>query len=238
MVVKSWVMLLPLIGLLSACAAVPTGPSVMVLPGVGKPFDQFQVDDMGCQQFAQAQTGLPPGEAGRQSTTNTAVLGTLLGAGAGAVLGAAAGDAGVGTALGAGSGLLFGTASGAEAGAGTSRSLQRRYDISYMQCMYAKGHQLPGTQTAPQSSDVPPPPGTPPPPSAGPRPPATVPPPRGGWQAGPRMHRTRPPASACPSLAPPHVPLQRKALTATSQGFRLDLLQGWEGSPLVLQLQM
>jgi hypothetical protein len=45
-VVKRWVLLLPMIGLLSVCAAVPTGPSVMVLPGVGKPSDQFQVDDM------------------------------------------------------------------------------------------------------------------------------------------------------------------------------------------------
>jgi hypothetical protein len=177
-VVKSWVLLLPLIGLLSACAAVPTGPSVMVLPGVGKPFDQFQVDDMACRQFAQTQTGVPPGEAGRQRTINTAALGTLLGAGAGAALGAAAGDAGVGAAIGAGSGLLFGTASGAEAGASAGRSLQWRYDVSYMQCMYAKGHHVPGTRPSPQSSDVPPPPGAPPPPRSEPLPPATVPPPR------------------------------------------------------------
>ena len=174
--VKRWVLLLPMIGVLSACATVPTGPSVMVLPGVGKPFDQFQVDDMLCRQFAQTQTGVPPGEAGRQSTINTAALGTLLGAGAGAAIGAAAGDAGLGAAIGAGSGLLFGTASGAEAGAGAGRSLQWRYDVSYMQCMYAKGNQVPGTRTVPQSGHVPPPPG--PPPNGDPRPPATVPPPR------------------------------------------------------------
>ncbi|HXH14086.1 MAG TPA: glycine zipper family protein [Alphaproteobacteria bacterium] len=173
-----WVLLLPIVSLLSACAAVPTGPSVMVLPGVGKPFDQFQVDDMLCRQYAQAQTGAPPGEAGRQSAINTAALGTLLGAGAGAAIGAAAGDPGVGAAIGAGSGLLIGAASGAEAGAGTSRSLQWRYDVSYMQCMYAKGNQLPGTSVAPQSSYVPPPPGTPPPPSSEPLPPTTKPPPR------------------------------------------------------------
>jgi hypothetical protein len=177
-VVKRWVLLLPLIGLLSAYAAVPTGPSVMVLPGMGKPLDQFQVDDMLCRQYAQTQTGVPPGEAGTRSPVNTAALGTLLGAGAGATIGAAAGDAGLGTAIGAGSGLLFGTASGAEAGGGASRSLQWRYDASYMQCMYAKGNQLPGSPTAPESSYVPPPPGTPPPPNGAPRPPATVPPPR------------------------------------------------------------
>jgi hypothetical protein len=171
-VVKRWALLLSLIGFLSACAAVPTGPSVMVWPGVGKPFDQFQVDDMLCRQYAQTQTGVSPGEAGTQSTVNTAALGTLLGAGAGAAIGAAAGNAGLGAAVGAGSGLLFGTATGAEAGAGASRSLQWRYDASYMQCMYAKGNQLPGTPTAPQSSYVPPPP------NGAPRPPATVPPPR------------------------------------------------------------
>jgi hypothetical protein len=176
-VITRWVMLLPLIGLLSACAAVPTGPTVMVLPGVGKPFDQFQVDDVACRQFAQAQIGLPPGEAGRQSTITTAALGTLLGAGAGAALGAAAGDAGVGAAIGAGSGLLVGTAGGAEAGASASRALQSRYDVSYMQCMYAKGNQVPRTSSVPQSSSVPPP-GTPPPPGAGAAPPAAVPPPR------------------------------------------------------------
>jgi hypothetical protein len=30
-----------LLGLLSACTVGPTGPTVMVLPGVGKPFDQL-----------------------------------------------------------------------------------------------------------------------------------------------------------------------------------------------------
>jgi hypothetical protein len=176
-VVKTLVMGLVVIGILGACAVVPTGPSVMVLPGMGKPFDQFQVDDMLCRQYAQTQTGVPPGEAGRRSTINTAALGTLLGAGAGAAIGAAAGDAGVGAAIGAGSGLLFGTASGAEAGAGASRSLQWRYDVSYMQCMYAKGNRLPGTEPPPQSSYMPPPPpGSPPPAGSGTIPPASPPP--------------------------------------------------------------
>ena len=130
--VKRWVLLLPMIGLLSACAAVPTGPSVMVCPGVGKPFDQFQVDDLLCRQYAQTQTGVSPGEAG-------------------AAIGAATGNARLGAAIGAGSGLLFGTATGAEAGAGASRSLQWCYDASYMQCLYAKGNQLPGSPPRPPS---------------------------------------------------------------------------------------
>jgi len=73
-VVTRGVLLWPMIGLLSACATVPTGPSVMVLPAVGKPFDQFQVDDMVCRQYAETQTGVPPGEAGTRCTVNTAAV--------------------------------------------------------------------------------------------------------------------------------------------------------------------
>ena len=35
----------------------PTGPSVMALPGTGKNFDQFRADDASCRQFAYAQIG-------------------------------------------------------------------------------------------------------------------------------------------------------------------------------------
>ena len=34
------------------CVYVPTGPSVMVLPGGGKSFEQFQGDDAVCRQWA------------------------------------------------------------------------------------------------------------------------------------------------------------------------------------------
>lgn len=36
--------LLAVVGLI-ACATIPTGPSVMILPGQGKTFEQFQTDD-------------------------------------------------------------------------------------------------------------------------------------------------------------------------------------------------
>ncbi|MGH7535246.1 MAG: hypothetical protein ACREMG_06640, partial [Gemmatimonadales bacterium] len=55
--------LLFLVPLLGACATVPAGPSVMVLPGGGKSFEQFQADDSICRQWAQQQTGTSPGEA-------------------------------------------------------------------------------------------------------------------------------------------------------------------------------
>ena len=171
-----WGMFIPILVFLSACATVPTGPNVMVLPGVGKPFDQFQVDDMVCRQFAQGQLGTPPGQATTQSTVQGAAIGTLLGAAAGAAIGAAAGNAGVGTAVGAGTGVLVGTAAGAESGYGAVGTLQWRYDVAYVQCMYAKGNQVPGATTT--SSSHAPPPNMPPPPSAAPPPPPHVPPPR------------------------------------------------------------
>jgi hypothetical protein len=48
--------------LLAGCATVPTGPSVMVLPGNGKNFEQFQVDNAVCRQWALRQTGTTPNE--------------------------------------------------------------------------------------------------------------------------------------------------------------------------------
>jgi Glycine-zipper domain len=167
---KSWGVVLPVIVVLSACTTLPTGPNVMVLPGVGKPFDQFQVDDVVCRQYAQGQVGFPPGEASTQSTVQGAALGTVLGAAAGAAIGAAAGSPEVGAAVGAGTGLLMGTAAGAESGSARAGTLQWRYDVAYVQCMHAKGNQVPGAAATPSSS-VPPPPNAPPPPlSQGPPP--------------------------------------------------------------------
>jgi len=145
--------------LAEGCATVPTGPSVMVLPAPGKPFDQFQMEDAYCRQWASQQIGTSPGEASTSSTLTGAGIGTLVGAGLGAAIGAAAGNAGTGAAIGAGSGLLVGTASGASAGQTSGYEAQRRYDNAYMQCMYAKGNQIPGTAApAPRVRRTPPPP--------------------------------------------------------------------------------
>jgi hypothetical protein len=169
-------MILPMLVCLSACTTLPTGPNVMVLPGVGKPFDQFQVDDAVCRQYAQGQIGIAPGQTSTQSTVQGAAIGTLVGAAAGAAIGAAAGSPEVGAAVGAGTGILVGTAAGSEAGSARAGTLQWRYDVAYVQCMYAKGNQVPGG--AAPSSYVPPPPGTPPPPGAPPPPLSQAPPQR------------------------------------------------------------
>lgn len=171
--------------LLTACATVPQGPSVMVLPGSGRSFEQFQADDGACRYWAHQQTGTTAGRAATESTVTGAAIGTAIGAAAGAAIGAAAGSPGTGAAIGAGGGLLGGTAIGAGRGDTAYRSVQRRYDVAYMQCMYAKGHQIPvarGSQPYSQQSIAPPPPPPPggapagvPPPPPGPPPP---PPPR------------------------------------------------------------
>jgi hypothetical protein len=160
---------------LSACATIPSGPSVMVLPAPGKPFEQFQVDDAVCRQWAQQQIGIAPSGVAAQSTVNTATLGTVLGAGLGAAIGAASGSPGVGAAIGAGGGLLGGTLVGAGAGQASGWEAQRRYDMAYQQCMYAKGNQIPGVSPRPYPYPPPPPYGSPPPPPPSalpPRPPA------------------------------------------------------------------
>jgi len=172
---------------LAGCATVPTGPSVMVLPGSGKAFEQFQVDDALCRQWALQQTGITPGDAATQSGVGSAVIGTVVGAGLGAAIGAAAGNPALGAAVGAGAGLFGGTAVGANAAYASGTAVQYRYDVAYQQCMYAKGNQIPAAVQAPRSTrnvfvPRPPPPAPPPPPpsyspAAPPPPPSYTPPP-------------------------------------------------------------
>src|SRR2546425_4478647 len=173
-----WGILLLGMGLLSACIVGPTGPNVLVLPAAGKPLDVFHADDVACRQYAQYQVGVTPEEAATQSAVTSAAVGTVVGAAAGAVLGAAAGNAGTGAAIGAGSGLLLGGVSGAQASAASGATLQSRYDAAYIQCMYAKGNQVPGMAAAPVRSYVLPPPGLPPPPPPGAFPPPSQEPPQ------------------------------------------------------------
>lgn len=147
---------------IGGCVYTPTGPSVMSLPGAGKSFEQFQVDDAVCRQWAGGQIGLPPQEVASQNVATGAVAGTAIGAGLGAAIGAASGNAGAGAAIGAASGLLVGTSAGASAGQAYGWDAQQKYDIAYLQCMYAKGNQIPGVRRYRHTHRVaspPPPPG-------------------------------------------------------------------------------
>jgi outer membrane lipoprotein SlyB len=153
--------------LATACVSLPTGPSMMALPGTGRSFDSFRYDDSECRQFAYVQVGgVSSQQAANQAAVGSAIVGTALGAAAGAALGGRDGAA-----VGAGMGLLAGSAYGSSAAWGSSYATQRQYDNAYIQCMYAKGHRVPvpaGMAQRPlqsqQAGIPPPPPGTPPPP--------------------------------------------------------------------------
>jgi hypothetical protein len=160
----------------SGCASLPNGPGVMVLPGTGMSFERFRNDDAICQQFASFQVGgTTANQAAVNSGVTSAAVGTALGAAAGAAIGG-----GQGAAIGAGTGLAAGGLVGSSAANSSMYDLQQRYDIAYIQCMYAKGHQVPVSGqfsgTIPQQAA----PGVHTPPPAGSAPPAHIPPPPAG----------------------------------------------------------
>lgn len=157
---------------LAACASLPTGPSLNALPGSRVTFEQFQLDDAACRQYAfQSVGGTTPSTAANQSVAASAAVGTALGAATGALV---SGGSGSGTAVGAGVGLLTGAAVGTSYASGSYYATQQRYDGAYYQCMYAKGNKVPvygGYARAPSYAPAaaapapyPPPPNAPPPP--------------------------------------------------------------------------
>ena len=157
---------------LAGCVTAPTGPRVTALPGSAKSFDQFQADDVSCRQYAQYSLGGDPAKAANDAAAANAAWGAALGAAAGAIIGSAWGQAGHGAAIGAGSGLLWGSAAGSNAAGATYYGAQRQYDSAYLQCMYAKGNQVPAA-AAPRYYNGPPPYGYPYP---APAPPPSPPP--------------------------------------------------------------
>lgn len=173
--------------LAAGCVSMPTGPSLMALPGTGRTFDEFRADDYVCRQYAYDQVGGNTAQrASEDAGVKSAALGTLLGAAVGA-----AANGGHGAAVGAGVGLGMGGLVGTGAAESSGYGAQGRYDNAYIQCMYAKGHRVPvsgrftylpspraATPPPPPSASVAPPPpaGTPPPPP----PPGSAPAPRNG----------------------------------------------------------
>jgi hypothetical protein len=157
--------------LAAGCASAPTGPSVMALPGSGKSFEQFRLDDADCRQYAAQFIG-----GAEQAANNASVRNAAIGTAIGALAGAAIGGNHEGAGVGAGAGLIVGSASGAGTGEVSSYRMQRDYDHAYIQCMYAKGEKVPVSESAWRSQiqsapaattsapPPPPPPGTPPPP--------------------------------------------------------------------------
>lgn len=123
--------------LLQGCVAPPSGPMVQIIPGPGKPFEQFAQDQAICQQYASQQTA-GQADAANQRAVGGAVLGTVLGAGLGAAIGG-----GRGAGIGAASGAIVGTGAGANGSAYAAGGIQQQYDNAYSSCMVSKGNRLP-----------------------------------------------------------------------------------------------
>jgi hypothetical protein len=150
----------------TGCATVPTGPSVMVLPGTGKSFEQFQADDAVCRSWALQQTGTEPGTAATRDTLTGAAVGAVVGAGLGAAIRrdqhqGQGGDRRRRRPLG-------GTAIRASTGQSAGQRRRRYDDLSAVHA----GQQIPAPAAAPPAYLAP----LPPPPPAGPPPPPPPPP--------------------------------------------------------------
>jgi len=145
---------------LAGCAMDPRGPSVSAFPPPYKPFEVFEQEEYDCEDYAHSQV------AGGAESANSRALGTAaIGTALGLALGAATGD-GNAASFGAAGGAAVGSTIGANQSERANFSLQRRYDIAYAQCMYAKGNQVPGFG---RRRALPPPPDGPPPPPPPPR---------------------------------------------------------------------
>jgi len=121
--------------LLAACASTPERPTVLIVPGSGKPIEAFQQDQQECQQYAQSQV---EGQANKANwkTAGSALLGFV----GGSMIGGA-----IDHSHGAEVGAVVGTAAGAGLGAHSGqKSIQQQYDAAYAQCMTTKGDQVPG----------------------------------------------------------------------------------------------
>ena len=123
---------------LAGCVPTQMGPTVMTMPGPGKPFEAFAQDQDFCRGYANNQVA-PSRDEANNSAVGAAVLGTVLGAGLGAAIGG-----GTGAAIGAGSGALGGTLVGAHNSMYGGGTIQQQYNAAFAQCMYAKGNQVAG----------------------------------------------------------------------------------------------
>jgi hypothetical protein len=170
----------------------------MALPGTGRPFDQFQRDDGACRGYAYDSIG---GQTAARAQEESGVKSAVAGAVIGAIVGGAVGG-GHGAAVGAGVGGGAGAIAGVGAADASGWEAQRRYDQSYVQCMYGKGHRvavsgrfapsIAAGSSAPSPVYIPPPA----PSGYGYGPPTSAIPGRGGYPPPPPPGSPPPPPSA------------------------------------------
>ena len=134
----------------------PDAPSFTALPAKGKPYAQFRQEDAYCRSEGYAAAG---GQTAQNNAVangvGTAAIGTVVGAGAGALLGAAFHNPGAGAAIGAGTGLAVGGIAGADDADRSEYVLQHRFDSTYAQCMVAYGNLVPVPQAGPAAYPYP-----------------------------------------------------------------------------------
>jgi hypothetical protein len=138
--------MIPAVGLLLAgCAETPLGPTVQVMPGPGKSFEQFRIDQASCKAYAADQVR-GQAEHANQRAVGAAALTTALGVGVGALAGSVTGNMGAGAAIGGAAGMGVGAGVGAGNSGNAQYGIQQQYDNAFAQCMYAKGEQVAGYQ--------------------------------------------------------------------------------------------
>lgn len=120
--------------LLAGCATQPLGPTVAAMPPQGKSMDAFNQDENYCEQYANDRASGRVQQADDKELRNGAI-GAALGAGIGAL---------AGNTKGAIAGGIIGGVLGGASGTGRDEAhIQRIYDISYAQCMKARGNEVP-----------------------------------------------------------------------------------------------
>ena len=148
--------LLLLIVMASSCSILPEGPTVNTLPGSNKSYQTYQLDNQRCQQLAKNAAGPKTANEEKQEVASQQVLvGGLLGAFFGALIGAHPSD----IAATATHGMLLGSLTGEEVGNVAGHRIQKQYDKAYIRCMYSAGHRIPAKnviyiEKAPQKKPV------------------------------------------------------------------------------------
>ena len=119
---------------LSACAQMPMGSTVQVMPGLNTSLSGFQNDQATCRQFDQ-QAVADQAQRANLRGLGTAALTTALGAGLGGAIGG-----GRGAGIGAASGALGGTALAASQSSNAQGSIQAQFDNAFAACMFSLGN--------------------------------------------------------------------------------------------------
>ena len=139
----------------------------IIYPSKGQSAEQLEKDKFECYSWSKGQTGFdpmevpkatapPPQQQSGGSTAGGAAKGGLLGAGAGAAIGAIAGDAGKGAAIGAVSGGLLGGARRRSQNTGDQQRQQQweqeqvanyqrnrdSYNRAYRACLEGRGYSV------------------------------------------------------------------------------------------------